>query len=315
MQYAKSRCFWGILWGVSSKEGKVTAASTLIDRVIQQLLAGTVEERNKLSSGVDDEEETLTLFYDLGSLRDASIFEVGSELMYVWQANTSNKSVDVERGFGGSLAASHDAGSIVTVNPRFPRGHVLLALNSELQDLSSPMNGLFQMRTADLSYNGSDRMIDMTDVTSISELYDVRYRYLNDDYPIVRDVRFLRDMPTSDFPSGNVLAFDAGVRAGTVRVLYKSPFGSFPTEDSTTLSAGIGAELEDLLVLGAQIRLMAGREIKRNFNEAQGDTRRSEEVPPGATINSMIGLQRLRRERILAESARLQRQYPTRIRK
>lgn len=293
----------------------MTTASTLIDRVIQQLLSGTVEERNKLASGIDSDDTVVTLNYPLGSLRDASIFEIDSEIFYTWSANSSNKTVEVDRAYGGTTAASHSVGSIITVNPRFPRSQVLLALNSELQDLSSPVNGLYQMKTVDLAYNGSDRMVNLTGVTSISEVYDVRYRYLNDDYPIVRDVRFLRDMPTTDFPSGFVLAFDTGVRSGTIRVLYKAPFGSFANEAATTTSVGIGAELEDLLVLGAQIRMMAGREIKRNFTESQGDTRRADEVPPGATTNSMLGLQRLRLQRIVAESARLARQYPTRIRK
>jgi hypothetical protein len=67
--------------------------------------------------------------------------------------------------------------------------------------------------------------------------------------------------------------------------------------------------------LGAQIRLMAGREVKRNFTESQGDTRRGDKVPAGAVGNSINNLLRLRRDRITAEAARLNRQYPTRIRK
>jgi hypothetical protein len=63
------------------------------------------------------------------------------------------------------------------------------------------------------------------------------------------------------------------------------------------------------------MRLMAGREVKRNFTESQGDTRRAEEVPSGAVANSMLQLQRLRRDRVMAEAARLNRQYPLRIRK
>jgi len=68
-------------------------------------------------------------------------------------------------------------------------------------------------------------------------------------------------------------------------------------------------------VLGAQIRLLASREVKRNFIESQGDTRRSDEVPAGAMNASVTNLLRLRRDRIQAEAARLNRQYPTRIRK
>lgn len=290
-------------------------AGVLVTRVIQQLLSGNIEERNKIAAPIGASDTTIPFTYALASLRDNSVFELDSELLYVWLANNSGKTVEVERGFGGTTPASHTINTVATVNPRFPRQQVLNALNTELSDLSSPVNGLFQMKTVDLAYNGSDRMVNLTGVTDIQDIYDVRYRYQNDDYPIVRNVRLLTNMPTSDFPSGNALAFDASVRSGTVRVLYKAPFGSFSSEASTITSAGVTSNLEDLVVLGAQIRMMAGREIKRNFLEAQGDTRRSDEVPAGAITNSMLGLQRLRAQRIVAESARLARQYPLRIRK
>lgn len=293
----------------------MTTAGDLITRVQQQLLAGTVEERNKLASPLNSSDQTVTFTYNVASIRENTVFEIGSELFYVWQVNVASKTATVERGYGGSTAQSHTEGATVTVSPRFPRGQALTALNSDLVDLSSPLNGLFQMKTVDISYNGSDRMVNLTGVTSILDVYDVRYRYLNDDYPIVRNVRFLRDMPTADFASGNVLAFDEGIRSGTVRVIYKAPFGQFTSESSTLVSVGASTDISDLLVLGAQIRLMSGREIKRNFTESQGDTRRPEEVSSGAVLNSMVGLQRLRRERILAESARLAKLYPLRIRK
>jgi hypothetical protein len=60
--------------------------------------------------------------------------------------------------------------------------------------------------------------------------------------------------------------------------------------------------------------MMASREIRRNFTEAQGDTRRAEEVPPGAVRDSISNILRLRRDRILAEKAKLTRQYPLVIR-
>ena len=192
---------------------------------------------------------------------------------------------------------------------------MLTALNSELNDLSSPLNGLFQIKTVDLSYNGSDRMVNLTGVTNMIDLYDVRYRYLNDDYPVVRSVRLLRDMPTSDFASGFVLAFDTYVRSGTVRVIYKAPYDTLANEASVLSTAGAGTEIEDLLVLGVQIRMVAGREVKRNFTESQGDTRRADEVPAGSVTNSINNLLRLRRDRIIAEASRLTRQYPLRFRK
>ena len=293
----------------------MTTAGQLIDRVNSELLAGTVEERNKLAASTDASQTDIEMTYSLGSLRENTVFQIGTELFYVWEVNTTSKTATVERGHGGTTAATHTLGDIVTVNPRFPRQSVLNNLNAELTDLSSPMNGLFQMKTVDVSYNGSDRMVNLTGVTDIIDLYDVRYRYLNDDYPIVRNVRLLRDMPTTDFASGFALTFDTPVRSGSVRVLYKAPYTPFTAESDTVADAGGTSSLDDLLSLGAQIRVMAGREVKRNFTESQGDTRRAEEVPAGAVGGSILNLQRLRRDRIQAEAARLNRQYPTRIRK
>ena len=293
----------------------MTTAGQLIDRVVSGLLAGTVEERNKVASPVGASDTTMTMLYPLGGLRDGSVFELDNEQMYVWSSNSSSKTLTVERGFNGTTAASHDTGAIATVSPRVPRSSVLNQLNSDLNDLSSPMNGLFQVKTLDLAYNGSDRMLNITGATDMIDLFDVRYRYLNDDYPVLREVRLLRDMPTGDFASGFALALDQFTRAGTIRVIYKAAYGTFSSEASTVTDVGASAYLDDLLVLGAQMRLMAGREIKRNFTESQGDTRRPEEVPSGAISNSMIQLQRLRRDRIQAEAARLNRQYPIRIRK
>lgn len=293
----------------------MTTAGNLVDRVAQNLLAGTVEERNKIASSINASVTSIPVTYSLGSLAEQTVFEIESEMLYVWAVDVANKTLTVERGFGGTTAASHSSGTVLTVNPKFPRWQILQALNDELADLSSPMNGLYQIKTVDLSYNGSDRAIDMVGVTSILDLYDVRWRYQDDDYPVVRNVRLMRDMPTTAFASGLALTFDMGIGSGDVRVIYKDKYTPFSTEASTLTSSGAGTELADLLVLGAQIRLIAPREIKRNFVESQGDTRRAEEVPAGAMNASITNLLRLRRDRIQAEAARLARLYPLRIRK
>ena len=293
----------------------MTTAGNLVDRTVQNLLAGTVEERNKIASSVNASVTSVPITYSLGSLAEQTVFEIESEMLYVWDVDTANKTLTVERGFGGTTAASHSSGTVLTVNPKFPRWQVLNALNDELADLSSPMNGLFQMKSVDVSYNGSDRMVDLASVTSMIDLYDVRWRFESDDYPVVRNVRLARNLPTTDFSSGFALIFDQGIQSGTVRVWYKDKYTPFTTEASTVASTGATDELVDLLVLGAQIRLLAGREVKRNFIESQGDTRRAEEVPAGAMNASVTNLLRLRRDRINAEAARLVRQYPLRIRK
>lgn len=290
----------------------MTTAATVIDRTLRQLLSGTVEPRNKLSSTINSSATSVVTTYALEGLRQGQTFEIDSELFYIWEADNGTKTLTVERGYAGTTAASHSAGALIKTSPRFPRAQLLEAINDELADLSSPVNGLFAVKTVDIDYNGSDTMIDFTGVTNVIDLLSVSVRYLTDDYPVARKVRLVRDVPTDDFPSGLALRFDQGVFPGRLRIVYKAPYTAASSESTNLVTAsGVQESVIDLLVLGCQIRMMAPREIKRNFTESQGDTRRAEEVGAGAVAGSITNLMRMRRDRIIAESARLKRAYPT----
>lgn len=293
----------------------MSTAGALLDRVSRQLLSGTVEERNKLATTVDSDDTSFVMSYDLAGLRSGVVFEIDAELVYIWEATSGSKTVSVERGYMGTTPAAHTAGAIVTLNPRFPKAQLLDALNQDIDDLSSPLNGLFRVISANVDYNGADRQVDLTGATSVIDLLDVRLRYLDSDYPVIRKTRLQRDLPTSDFASGFSIVFDESVMAGTLRVRYKAPFSRVSTLTDSLQSVGfVPITMEDILELGVMSRMLSTREIKRNFIESQGDTRRSDEVPPGAMRDSFSGILRLRRDRIIAEAAKLARQYPLTIR-
>jgi hypothetical protein len=250
--------------------------------------------------------------YSLEALRAGQVFEIDSEMFYIWEADVSTKTLTVQRGYNATTAAAHTAGAMVTVSPRFPRSQVFESLNDEIADLSSPMHGLFQVKTLNISYNGTDRMINLTGATNVIDLLNTSVRYLSDDYPLARKVKLVRDLPTDDFTSGFALKFDQNVYTGRLRVVYKSAYGSAVDEStSLTTTCGIQESVVDIVTIGTQLRLMAPREIKRNFTESQGDTRRAEEVGPGAITASVSSLRQLRKDRITAEAARLARAYPT----
>ena len=294
----------------------MSTAGAVLTRASRQLLSGTVEERNKLATTVTSADTSIVLSYDLGGFREGSVIEIESELMYVWESATATKTLTVERGYDGTTAAAHTAGALATVNPRFPRQQMLDALNSDIDDLSSTVNGLFRVVAQDISYNGSDRQLNITSATGIIDLLDVRLRYLADDYPVIRNVRLQRNLPTADFASGFAIVFDQPVMAGTLRVVTKREFTRATTEASDLQSVCfVPQSCEDILEMGVLLRMMNGREIKRNFIESQGDTRRSDEVPAGSTRDSLTNIQRLRRERIVSEAARLKQQYPLVFRK
>ena len=290
----------------------MSTGTQVINRTVRQLLSGTVERRNKLASNINATATSVVLSYDLDGIRAGTVFEIDSELFYVWEATTGTKTLVVERGFNGTTAATHTANSIVTVNPRFPRAQIFEALNDELADLSSPMHGLFQVKSFDEDYNGSDMLINIPQVANIIDVLTVHIRHQSDEYFQVRKVKLVRDLPTDDFSSGYAIKFEQDVRQGRLRIVYKAPFTALTSESQNLVThAGLPATCEDIVNMGVQIRMMASREIKRNFTESQGDTRRPEEVPAGAVSNSITNLIRMRRDRITAEAHRLTRQYPT----
>jgi hypothetical protein len=294
----------------------MSTAGALITRASRQLLSGTVEERNKLATTVTSADGQIVFTYDLNGFREGSVLEIDSELMYIWSSVPSTKTLVVERGYDGTTAAAHTAGANTVVNPRFPRQQMLDALNADLDDLSSTMNGLFHVVAQDISYNGTDRQINLTSASGVIDLLDVRLRYLASDYPMIRKVRLQRNLPTADFASGIAIVFDQAVMAGTLRVVTKREFTRVTAEanDMQTV-AFLPVSCEDIVEMGVILRMMNSREIKRNFIESQGDTRRSDEVPPGSTRDSLSNIQRLRRERITSEAARLKQQYPLVFRK
>ncbi len=290
----------------------MSTTAQIITRTQRQLLSGVVEERNKLSATITATATSCVLTYDLGSVRQGSVIEIGSEQVYVWDVIEVSKTLTIERGFNGTTAAAHTGGSVCTINPRFPRNQILEAVNDELADLSSPVNGLFQVKNLDLTYNSSNRQMNLPGALDIIDLIDVRYRYRADDYKQVSSYKLLRNMPTKDFGSTFGLQIDSDVSNGDIRITYKAPFGRVLAEaDDLQNISGFPVVAEDILVIGSQIRLMAPREVKRNFTESQGDTRRSDEVPSGAVANSITNLLRMRRDRITAEAQRLARLYPT----
>ena len=134
----------------------MSTGSVVINRTLRQLLSGVVEQKNKLAANLSASATSLTVSYDLDGLRKGTVFEIDSEMFYVWEATPGTKTLTVERGFNGSTATTHTAGAIVTTSPRFPRSQILEALNDELRDLSSPSATFATRNSLDFSRYSDD---------------------------------------------------------------------------------------------------------------------------------------------------------------
>lgn len=285
------------------------------------LLTGQREPRNVLNSAPDTDDTTLTLLHSVKGAQEGARLSIGFEDTYVVSSDPGPKTVVVIRAQFGSTAAAHAVGDTVWVNPKWSQAQILRAVNAELDSLSG--QGLFQMATKDLTFSSPVAGYDLDGVTpdDVIDIYEVRGDAPGPQrsWQPIEQWTLVRDASATDFPSGlGLILHEPGHPGFTVRVTYKKRFAQVTAADAATdlsdasTSAGLDREAHDLLALGAAIRLVAGAEVRRSQLSAQPDTRRSDDVPPGATLQSVTGLVKKRDERLREERARLARRYPAR---
>lgn len=293
-------------------------ASDLIEDTRRLLFsAASREELNKLQTTVTSADTSFVMTYDLAQIQRGSIIEMDLELIFVWAADNASKTLTVQRGYLGSTAASHSAGAVVYVNPKFPRFSIFQALNDDILDLSSPLNGLFQIKAIDLTYNAAVQGYDMTAVTDLINIFEIRYKTTGSEksWPVIRSWELARNMSTSEFASGfGLILYEGGSPGRTIRVRYKAGFTEMTSvSDVVTTTTGLPVTALDIPQWGAAAQLVGPRDVRRGFYEHQGEPRRAEEVPPGVQIRSYSALAAIRRQRIAAEAARLYAQYPPQL--
>jgi hypothetical protein len=293
----------------------MATTADLINETKRHLLSFQREPLNKLVAGVGPTATTFTLTYDVSTIQQGAHLQIGLELVYVWSVDQSSKVVTVERGQLGSTALTHSAGALVTVNPKFPDFAILKALNDELADLSSPLNGLYSVRAAELTATSNSSGYNLP-TTNLLEILSIEQRHVGNPrtWMPITNYWLQQNSETDDFTSGTALHLTEGVRSGQpIRVLYKASFSPLLTLiDDVTAVTGMPTSMQDIPPMGAAVRLVAPREIKRNFTEGQGEPRRAAEVPPGAVQASMRSVAAMRQNRIAAEAGRLAQQHPER---
>ena len=287
-----------------------------IDQTRDMLLSGYVEELLQLASNVNDSGTTLSITGAPASgIVTGVIIEVDVEAMYV--TAVSGTDVSVIRAYGGSSAASHTAGDIVRVSPKFPAYRIMDALNDDLRDLSTPDNGIFQMKTTSFTYNASQDGYNLAGLSSedVQSIYSVTYA---DPIPVearepeINSWKLKRNRDTAAFTSGMALVlYGPGWPGKKVTVSYKSPLTLTTTTNTAKSSTGLQTTAYDLPPLGAALSLMSTAPIRREIVDAQGMPRRADEVPPGAISASLRDLRVKREARVSSEAARLAAMYPT----
>jgi hypothetical protein len=282
-------------------------------------MSGHQEQLNRLASGYTAGSGSMAFDFDISGIRQGTVISVGTSTFYVWEASTTLKTATVQGAWDGTTDQDWPAGTIVRVAPRFTDAQILRAVNEDINDLSSPSNGLFQVGTSELVYDSALVGYDLSLAPNMVSPIELRVENPGSFKEWTRipshKYRVVKGAPTGTegFESGMALfLYDmmAGATGDRLHLSYRKGFNTLSNLYSTKISTGLPASAWDIPPLGAAISLMAGREIKRTFVESQGDARRAAEVTGGKSTESVIALQRLRQQRITAEKQRLDGFYP-----
>jgi len=292
----------------------VTTFSDVIERTRRRLMTSMREQVNLLAATIDNDDTALSFAHSTRFTEGARL-SIELEDMRV-TSGSGTTTANVIRGMDGSTAVAHTAPVIVRVNPTWTNFEIGQAVNDELADLSSPMNGLFRVRSVDFTYNPSKQGYELSGLQDFLDVWRVRYNE-----PGPEDVwqpvppaywRVDQAADTTDFPSGVQLVLKAGGHPGqTVRVSYRATFDPLVAlADDVLAVAGLHNEAHDILSLGAAIRLLSGEEAHRAYTTAQANPRRADEVPPRTAVSALQPLVAQREERVRAEANRLAARSP-----
>lgn len=292
----------------------MTTFGDVVERTRRRLMTSMRELVNVLNAPIDSDDTSLTFLYDTRFTGGARIC-IGLETMLA-TGTGGTTTATVIRGMEGSTAAAHSQGDFVFVNPTWTPFEIGQAVNDEIADLSSPMNGLFRVRSADFDYNPSTFGYELTGTQDFLSAWRVRYNTPGPEntWPIIRPDEWRIDQAadTTDFPSGLHLVLDTGGYPGQkVRVSYRATFDPLVNVSDDVLAvSGLHNEAHDILSLGAAIRLLSGLEAQRAYSTAQDNPRRADEVPPRTAVSALAPLLAQREERVRAEAQRLLARFP-----
>jgi len=279
--------------------------SNEIVREVRRLLGVRTESINRLNADINDSTDTVVTTYDLNGLTAGSYFEINRELLHIWDANTSTKTLTVERGHLGSDAASHTAGDIITVSPDYPTNDILKAVEDELRLL--PQNGVYRQKTATIDFDTVDYDYPIS-LTDILHPYLLEYKLSGYDH---YDYEFSYVGPDSIIRPHYPYTYPDDLEA---TLHYKATFGDLPSDltEDITEDTGLPESAHEILVYGAASRLLMTKEIQRidiNANPVAG----IEEVPPQATMRGVDFIRAQYQSLIQNEVRRLQSNWPWRI--
>ncbi len=244
----------------------------------------------------------------LPSIGKGSIIQVGDEYMLVTATTgTGPMTLTVVRGWLGSTAATAADKDPVYVNPRVLGDEVLEHVN-ECLDHMFPTIFVPDVKT--FTYNASLIGYDLASNVGLVYRVDGELDATANYWAELKDVRFLPDADTTDFPSGKALIVHASMKQSSkIRVLYGKPFTNVTSAQDLETDGGLKDYMTRLPFYYAMAKLMPIQEVNRADSSGASSHQRAQDVPPFLALRT--GDWYNARYRDLLVSARVRQRFET----
>lgn len=289
----------------------------MTDEVVRKLAGFTLRQdrQTHLTSAISATATSISV----ASAQNIStgIIQIDDELLYVDSFDRTNGTITVPpygRGYQGTVASSHTSGSKVVIAPAFPVVDVKNAINETILAIGDK---LYAIGTHTFSYSTSKLTYSLPAETD--KVLQVSYESTgpSKEWVPVRGWRVDKSANSTAFTSGKSITLTTGVEPGrTVQVVYSyEPLEMDLNDDEFDVVTGLPASCKDVVILGAQYRLISTIDPGRlTFGSAEADQQSQIAGRAyGAGTNASKYLLALFERRLNEEIVKLQDRFPIRV--
>jgi hypothetical protein len=297
----------------------------LTDEVLINLAGYTIQQdkATHLTSPITTTTSTIaspTIFSVADAQRLGSgIVEIDDELLWVDSVDRISNTGTVSpygRGFMGSTAATHDAGSKVTISPTFPKHVVKRAIQDTIRAMGS---SIFAVKQTSFTFSSSAINTYELDNKNIQNILTMHWQDIGSSREWIRikrwDLDSFPDTATWGEGAQTVTIGDRIVSGRKVKIVYTTVPSTLSTTSTSsfTTQTGLPESCRDIVILGASYRLIAYLDPARTGAQSPQADETDNKRTFGSATNAYRQLFALYTQRLSEETMSQQQQYPPRV--
>jgi hypothetical protein len=252
----------------------------------------------------------LTLSVDDTDSVSRGIVEIDEEILFVTEADNGTVTVPPwGRGFKGTTAAAHAAGSPVWVAPTWPRAVIAREINNTIKSLYP---SLFGVATVELTVASTTWQYELP--ADCERVLAVEWRYnFPDGWSTVKSWETSFSANTSDFPTGRALLIGEPVPTNAkIHVTYATLPKALSLPENVFTLSGLSPSCRDVVILGTAARLTPWQDTARLPVESVPSDALDNNKPVGNATQVAGSIRQQFQLRLDQERRALLDRYPTR---